>query len=422
MLCIYFPHHQQTRLGKMKMTSRCRIKVDFLCFVQGFQSEPVLCVPRCITHCHQLAPWTILEVTKVFTLPGGYHGVLFSFDEDHFLQLFKVCPVDCTLVPRPLDFIVNIWHETTGGFILFQVGCVAIIVGLCQSVLHEGRIYAKTNDGIHYSTQWRCYGAFWESIHSHEHPMYRQPFLHRRVVVFVDVATDDLKERGGFPLHQFVNLSSHLLNDKKPQNTRWTMMNTHVSALLHYTIDNKCQASSRRQASCMISSSLNLLNPTSIRTILTKPSPLTSLVFPTCVGKKRYCPENMPRHWSHDSTSDLLEQLEQTGPLASGMTLGPLSWTRSICCLLMFISCLGGSHHKKTTGMFLRMFQVLAKWPFQCHEETILLILPRAVWQLRRIRAKFHIVDIGAQRVGDKLLQIYHAARILPCGRNVSQH
>mmetsp|Transcript_41518 Transcript_41518/g.90052 ORF Transcript_41518/g.90052 Transcript_41518/m.90052 type:complete len:210 (-) Transcript_41518:471-1100(-) len=180
-------------LTETKVITWRGIKVDLLCLVQALQSEPVIFVPRCITHSHQLRARAILEVAKVLTLLWVHHGIVLGHHQHKLFQRLKVLLVSRVLVP--LHLIVDVGQEMPMSPVLHQVFCITVVVCLRQSVLHKGRVDpGMRDDGINRTAQrsntWHTHGTLWKAIHAHHNTMHRQESLHWWIVVFVNVATD----------------------------------------------------------------------------------------------------------------------------------------------------------------------------------------------------------------------------------------
>lgn len=180
-------------LFEAKVISWGGVKFNLLGLVQALQSEPILCVPRCIAHCHQLSARTILEITKVFTLLGVHHGIILRHDQHKLVQRLEVLLVGSILVS--LDLIVDVRQKVSMSPVLPQILCITIIVCLCQAILHEGRVDPCMGDnGIHRAAQntytWHAHGALWQAINAHQNTMHGEERLHWRIVVLVDVTTN----------------------------------------------------------------------------------------------------------------------------------------------------------------------------------------------------------------------------------------
>ena len=110
---------EQPVLLETKMIPWSGVKFDLLCLVQALQSEPVLFVPRCITHSHQLRARAILEVAKVLTLLWVHHGIVLGHHQHKLFQRLKVLLVSRVLVP--LHLIVDVGQEMPMSPVLHQV-------------------------------------------------------------------------------------------------------------------------------------------------------------------------------------------------------------------------------------------------------------------------------------------------------------
>ena len=307
---------QKCCLTETKVITWRGIKVDLLCLVQALQSEPVIFVPRCITHSHQLSARAILEVAKVLTLLWVHHAVILRHDKHQFLKRLKVAFVDWILVPWPLNLIVDEWQEMTWSSVCLQIGSVPEIVGLCQMILHKRRIYTHMwDDRCQKATEPRCQWTVWHPIHTHQNTMYRQEGVHRWIIVLVDVAPDDLN---------FSCVCGLLRNS-------W-----HVDLSgLHASKDRS----------------------TEIYKIMQK--------YWNLPIEKRCCPVRILERWIHDATRNLLAQLEQIDLLACSTCHNGKTQTNTQSRVWKL------EKPKKCTARALDNFMMVT-WPESAHYESFL--------------------------------------------------